>query len=380
MFLMQRPDVIIVGGGIIGCAVAFNLAKAGVRPLVLERGEVAGESSGGAAGMLTTQGHTDEPGPLLDLKLASRALYEALAAELLDRTGIDIEHRRLGHLVPAFTEAEDGAIGTRVTWQKARGLPAEKLDARTAREVEPALASEVKGAGWFREDHHVNNTAVTQALAGATMRLGGHVRTGCPVVDLLRDGERVIGVRTVEGDIATGTVCLCAGAWTRQFEGAAGLPLPLVPAKGQMVVARLDTPALRHVVYGSEAYAIPRPTGEHIIGSTVEFVGYDKRVTVEGITGILTRMTRLVPALREAVMVATWACLRPAAPDALPVLGPVPGRPGLIVATGHFRNGILLAPITGKVIAELVVTGRSSIPLEPCRPDRPFPEGLPTGH
>jgi glycine oxidase len=378
--VIPRPDVIIVGGGIIGCAIAFFLARAGVRPLILDRGKVGGEASSGAAGMLTAQAHTDEPGLLFDLKLASRALYEPLAEELRQRTDLDIEYRRLGHLVPALTEEENELVGTRVAWQAARGLPAVRLTAQEARELEPGLSPASRGAGWFPEDHHVNNTAVTQALASATLRLGGQVRVDCTVVDVVRDGKRVAGVRTLEETIPADTVILCAGAWSRQFETAAGLPLPIIPAKGQIVVARLATPALQHVVYGTGAYAIPRPSGEHIIGSTVEYVGYDKRVTVEAVTGILARMTDLAPALREAEMVASWACLRPAAPDGLPVLGPIPGRRSLLVATGHFRNGILLAPITGKLMAELVTDGKPSISLEPFRPDRPFLSCLPPNH
>jgi glycine oxidase len=330
--------------------------------------------------MLTAQAHTDEAGPLFDLKLASRALYEGLAVELLERTEIDIEYRKLGHAVPALTDKESVGVKGRVEWQATRGLPAVWLENEEALDLEPGLAPDVKGAGWFPEDHHVNNTAMTQSLASATMRLGGEVRTDCAVVDLAREGERVTGAKTTDGTISAGTVILCAGAWTHQFEKAAGIPLPIVPAKGQMVVARLERPALRHVVYGAAAYAIPRTSGDLIIGSTVEFVGYDKRVTVEGVTGILQGITRLVPGLHEAEMVANWACLRPAAPDGLPILGPVPGRPGLVMATGHFRNGILLAPITGKLIAELFVYGKSPIPLEPFRPDRPMPSGHPAGY
>ncbi len=377
---MHRADVVIVGGGIIGCAIAFFLAKSGVRPLILERGQVGGEASSGAAGMLTAQTHTDEPGPLFDLKLASRALYEELANELHDRTGLDIEYRKLSHVAPALTEEENEAVGRRVEWQRARGLPAERLSAREARALEPGLTSDVRGAGWFPEDHHVNNSAATQALASAAIRLGGQVRTDCPVIDLMGEGQRVTGARTRNESLSTGTVILCAGTWTQEFEKAARLPIPVVPAKGQIVVARLDPPALRHVVYGTAAYAIPRSSGEHIIGSTVEFVGFDKRVTVDGMTGILQGITMLVPALHEGAMVASWACLRPAAPDGLPILGGVPGRPGLVIATGHFRNGILLAPITGKLIAELVVDGKPSISLEPFRPDRPFPPGPPADH
>lgn len=369
-----------MGGGIIGCAIAFFLARAGARPLILDRGKIGGEATSGAAGMLTAQAHTDEPGLLFDLKLASRSLYEPLAEELRERTDLDIEYRRLGHLVPALTEEENALVGRRVAWQAAQGLPAVRLTAQEARQLEPGLSPAAMGAGWFPEDHHVNNTAVAQALASATLRLGGQIRVDCSVVDVVRDGKRVTGVRTLKETLSADTVILCAGAWTQQFETAAGLPLPIIPAKGQIVVARLATPALQHVVYGTGAYAIPRPSGEHIIGSTVEYVGYDKRVTVEAVTGILTRMTDLAPALREAEMVASWACLRPAAPDGLPILGPIPGRRGLLVATGHFRNGILLAPITGKLMAELVTNGTSSISLEPFRPDRPFPSGLPTNH
>ncbi len=374
---MARPDVIIVGGGIIGCAIGFHLAKAGVHPLILERNEVAAEASSGAAGMLTAQTHTEEGDPLLPLMLASRDLYASLAEELWDCTEIDIEYRRLGHLLPALSEEEDAAVEKRVTWQVEQGLPAEHLGDREARELEPGLSPEVRGAGWFPEDHHVNNTAVTQALAAALLRLGGKIRTGCPVVDLVREGDRVAGVRTADERIAAGRVILCAGAWSKDFEGAAGIPLPIFPAKGQIIVARMATPAVRHVVYGMAAYAVPRASGEHIIGSTVEHVGFDKRVTIEGVTGILAHMTAQVPALREAEMVASWGCLRPAAPDGLPLLGPVPGRPGLFVAAGHFRHGILLGPITGQLLSELILTGRSSIPLDPFRPDRPFPPGPP---
>ena len=373
----RKPDVAIVGGGIIGCAIAFFLAKAGVRPLVLERGQAGGEASSGAAGLLSAQVHTDEPGVLFDLKLASRALYQLLAAELLDRTEIDIEYRELGHLAPALTEEETEAIAKRVTWQAARGLPAATLTAKEARELEPGLTLDVRGAGWFPQDHHVNNTAVTQAFAGATIRLGGEVRTGCPVQDLIAEGERVVGVRAKDENILADTVVLCAGAWSGQFEKAVGTALPVFPAKGQIVVARKEAPVIRHVVYGAAGYVLPRATGEHLMGSTVEYVGFDKGVTLEGLTSIMEGLLHLVPSLGTAEMAASWGCLRPATPDGLPILGAVPSRPGLIIATGHFRNGILLAPITGKLIAELITQGETSICLEPFRPDRPFPPGPP---
>jgi glycine oxidase len=367
---------VIIGGGVIGCASAFYLAKAGIRCAVLERAQVAAEASSGAGGLLSTLAHVDEAGPYFDLKRASRALFDGLAPELLERTDIDIEFRALGHVVPAFSQEEAERIRARVAWQAARGLPAEWLAAADARALEPGLPPATLGAGWFREDHHVNNTALTQALAAAAMRMGAAVRTGVTVTDLVLDGARVTGVRTGEGTVEAGTVVLAAGAWSCDFEKAAGVPVPVLPAKGQIVVARLPSPAVRHVVYG-EAYVIPRASGEHILGSTVEYVGYDKRVTVEGLAGILGQATALVPALREAEMAASWGCLRPATPDALPMIGPLPGRPGLLFATGHFRNGILLGPITGQIVTDLVATGRSRVPIEPFRPDRVFSAGAP---
>jgi len=373
---IARPDVIIVGGGIIGCSIAFYLAKAGLCPLVLEKTAVAAEASSGGAGLLSAQAHTDERGALFDLKLASRALYPKLADELRERTDMDIEYRQIGHVVPAFSEATASAVRARVSWQTGHGLPARWLTAADAREFEPGLPAGVHGAGWFPEDDHINSTNTTQALAGAVVRLGGKVRVECPVTDLVRDGHRITGVRTAQETISAAEVVVAAGAWSGQFEAAAGIPLPVFPAKGQIVVARLPQPATRHVVY-EEVYVIPRATGEHILGSTVEYVGFDKRVTVEAIAGLLGEATRLVPALREAEMVASYACLRPASADGLPLLGRVAGTPGLVMATGHFRNGILLAPITGTLIADLIVQGRTAIPLAPFRPDRPFPPAPP---
>jgi glycine oxidase len=363
-----------VGGGIIGCSIAFFLAKAGVRPLVLEKTAVAAEASSGGAGLLSTQAHADEPGLLFDLKLASRNLYPSLAGELHERVDTDIEYRRLGHVVPAFSEAEATAVRERVMWQAARGLRAQWLTTSEGRELEPGLPEAVHGAGWFPEDHHVNSTTMTQALASATIKLGGQVTVERTVMDLVRDGKRITGVRTAEGTISAAEVVLAAGAWSGQIAAAAGISLPVFPAKGQIVVARLPQPVLRHVVY-QEIYVIPRALGEHIIGSTVEYVGFDKRVTIEAVSTLLAEATRLAPALREAEMVASYGCLRPGSADGLPLLGRIEGLQGLVIATGHFRNGILLAPITGTLIAELILKSETALPIAPLRPDRAFPPG-----
>lgn len=367
-------DVVIVGGGVIGCAIGVELARAGQRPLILERAEVGAEASSGAAGLLSAQAHSDEAGPFFELKLASRALYPALAQELAERTGIDLEYRRLGHLVPAFSAEEIRKVRARIAWQTARGLRAEWLDAVEARRFEPGLAPDAVGAGRFPDDHHVNNTAVAQALGAAVLRLGGEVRTGCEVTGLTVAGDRITGVRTATGALSAETVVLAAGAWSGALAESAGIALPVVPARGQIVVARLERPALGTIV-SAGVYVIPRATGEHILGSTVEYAGFDKATTAEGIAEVLGRTIRLVPSLSEAEMAANWGCLRPATPDGMPILGEA--RPGLVLATGHFRNGILLAPITGRLIAELILTGAPPPALAPFRPDRQFPPGMP---
>ncbi len=370
----------IVGGGIIGCAVAYYLAKAGLKPLVLEKTSLAAEASSGAAGLLTAQTHSDEDNPLFRLKLASRALYPALAEELRGQLDVDIEYRDLGHLLPTFSESDAGEVKRRIAWQTAAGLHAEWLSRDAARRMEPALSDRLQGAGYFPDDSHVNNTAVAQGFAAAAQRLGAKIRVGCEVTALLRDGNRIVGAQAGAERIAAGLVIVAAGAWSGGFAESLGMPLPIFPAKGQIVVARTPTAVLKRVAYGTDVYVIPRASGEHIIGSTVEFVGFDKRVTVEGMAGLLGQATALVPSLREAEMVANWGCLRPASPDGLPLLGAVPDRSGVILATGHFRNGILLGPITGQLMAELIINGKSSLSLDLFRPDRPFNEALPSGH
>ena len=223
--------MVIVGGGIIGCSIAFSLAKAGARPLILEKTAIAAEASSGGAGLLSTQAHTDEGGPLFDLKLASRALYPDLAAELRERTDTDIELRPLGHVVPAFGPEDATRIRRRVAWQSAQGLTARWLSAAEARDLEPGLPEAVQGAGWFPDDHHVNRTAVTQGLASAVTRLGGQVRVECPVSELLLDGKRVNGVRTAEGPIAAGVVVLCGGGLVWGVSAVRGHPDPRLPGQ-----------------------------------------------------------------------------------------------------------------------------------------------------
>lgn len=365
--MARSAEVIIIGAGVVGCSVAYHLARAGVKKVVVfERGKVGGEASGEAAGMLAAQCEAHAPGPFLDLCLAGRAAFDPLAEELKDLTGIDIEYLRWGTLYLV----EEGEAEARYEWQKRRGLRVEKLAPEEVWKLEPGLKKDIPGALYFPDDHHVHNGELTQALAQAAQVLGVEVREGCPVLGFLRNRRKVTGVRTPEGVVLGETVVLCAGPWSGELGACLGRPIPVGPAKGQLIASELPSLPLRHIVYTKEGYLVPRLRGELITGSTVEFVGFDKRVTFAGLKKLVELALDLLPGLKEQLVARAWAGLRPYTPDALPIIGPLPELKGVFVATGHFRNGILLGPITGRLIRELILGEALSLPLETFSPTR----------
>ena len=372
--LPKSAEVVIVGGGVIGCATAFFLAKAGLAPLVLERDQLGCEASGEAAGMLAPQSEADSPGPFFELCLAGRRLFPSLAEELESTTGIDIEHRQIGILIPFFGDRDRDALLTRARWQRESGLRVEALDRREALAVEPLLSEKVEGAIILPEEAHVNSHALVMALAAAAGRHGATFATGCPAVAIIRDGTRVAGLTSGCGAVSTPTVVLAAGPWSSLFGEALGLRIPVAPGKGELLLVRPEGCLPRRIVYSKQAYLIPTPRGEAILGTTTEFVGYDKRSTLTGMRAILTGVSELIPTVGSASLLRAWAGLRPSTPDDLPLLGHCPGVEGLILATGHHRNGILLGPLTGRLVQELILGRPPSVSMDPFRPNRPMPE------
>jgi glycine oxidase len=363
-------DVAIVGGGIMGCAVALRLAQRGLSVTVIERGIPGAEASSAAAGILGPQMEADGPGPLLELALRSRALYPALAAELRDASGIDIGYVKSGVLAVALDDAQQAELNVRRTWQTARGLRVEPLSAAALRAIEPAISDEVRGAIRFPDDGQVNARelarAFSQAAAGAGVRFlqGRYVRRV-----VVADGAAV-GVELDGEVLGAGTVVLAAGSWSGLVDGGGVPPSVVRPARGQLVSIETRPPLFRHVIsVHGRGYLVPRRDGTVLAGSTLEMVGFRKEVTVGGLAQILGLACSLIPALAEAPVTGSWSNFRPFTEDHLPVLGHTPVR-GLVLATGHFRNGILLAPITAWAIAELVATGQSSIDLAPFSVDR----------
>lgn len=358
-------DVAVIGGGIMGCAIALRLAQRGVRVTVIERGIPGAEASSAAAGMLAPQMEADGPGPMLEMGLRSRALYPSLALELAEATGIDIGYLKSGVLAVALTEEEERGLVARRIWQTGRGMRLENLSGAGAREREPALGDAVRSALFFSDDAQVNPRALARAFSQAAAAAGARFLQGRYVRRVCIDGGVATGVELDGDTLAAGTVIVAAGSWSGLVEGA-GVPASVVrPARGQLVAIETRPPLFRHVlsVHG-RGYLVPRRDGTVVAGSTVEMVGFRKEVTVGGLAAILALAQTLVPGLSEAPVMQSWSNFRPYTEDHLPVLGATAVR-GLVLATGHYRNGILLAPITAQAIADLVSKGTAPFDLTP---------------
>ena len=354
MSSVKPNEVAIVGGGIMGCVVALRLAQQGFAVTVVERGIPGAEASSAAAGVLGPQWEMDAPGPLLDLGLRSRAMYPAFAAELRELTGMDIGFKRCGLIELALDEYGEEALYQRQRWQTAQALNAEFLTATQVKELEPALGPHVRAGLYLQDEGAVNPRTLARALshaaaaAGVTFLQGRYVRSVA-----IADG-RVQGLELDGDDVSADAVVVAAGSWSSLVQGGQ-VPAPVVrPARGQALSVQMRPPLFRHVLAPyRKGYLVPRDDGMAVIGSTLEMVGYRKEVTVAGLTSILQIAAAVVPALGPLPITETWSNFRPFTSDLLPVLGRT-AVDGLYLATGHHRYGILLAPITGELLAQQI--------------------------
>ncbi|MGO9829756.1 MAG: glycine oxidase ThiO [Myxococcaceae bacterium] len=362
-------DVVVVGGGLVGCAVALRLAKAGAQVTVVERSVPGAEASSAAAGILAPQAESEGPGTFLSLCLRSRALYPSFVEEVEALSGIRVGFRPLGVLHAAFSQGSLERLRGRVALQASLGLSAELLEPSAALRLEPGLNPALHGAAHFPGDASVDNRLLMRALSMAAARSGvrfvsGHVRA------LLEHAGRAGGVDVDGAPLVSDAVVVAAGAWTGLVPGCGLSPRQVRPARGQMVMLRARLPLLERVVFSDQGYLVPRADGHLLAGSTLEFEGFAKEVTAAGLKHILALALELAPGLAPLPVVEMWAGLRPFTEDRLPVLGPGP-LPGLFLASGHFRNGILLAPVTAELLTQAVFERTPSLPLEPFRWDRP---------
>jgi glycine oxidase len=350
-------DVAVVGAGVIGLAIGWRLAGRGVNVVVLERGpEPARQTSSVAAGMLAPISETLATElPLMRLGMASVELYPDLVAELAGATGMDTGYLRCGTLLAARDGDEAEALARELTLRESLGLAAHRLRASEARRLEPGLAPTLRLALDVPDDHAIDPRQLTAALARALVGAGGELRVAAPVAEIVRQGERVTGVRLAESgeEIAAEHVVIAAGVWANEI---GGLPkeaiVPIHPVKGQIL--RLHDPSgpglLTRVVRFTGGYLVPRGDGRYVVGATMEERGFDRTVTAGAVFELLRDASELVPSVTELVIDELSAGLRPATPDNLPAIG-AGALPGLHWAAGHFRHGVLLAPITAEIVA-----------------------------
>lgn len=369
---MGTDDVVVIGGGIIGLSIARALAKRGVKVRVLEAGEPGQGASTAAAGMLAPQYEAaGGQAELLQLCLKSSEIYPGFCAELLEESGINPEYSGRGALCPAFSESESWKIIAFEAAQRKAGLAVEVLSPEEVLRLEPNFSPECRGALFLPRDHRVHTRHLFSALLKATQQAGVPIETYTGATSLVIRRNKIEGVQTASKLFPCGGVVLAAGAWSGTLENRKYLPaLPVRPVKGEIV--QLFAPPGKgptHSLIASRCYVVPRDDGSLLVGATEVEAGFDTTVTAGAVSDLLLAAAEAIPGVSSFPFHTAWAGLRPTAPDRLPLLGPY-GPEGLIVATGHYRKGILLAPLTGELIAELITSGKTSIPLDPFSPSR----------
>ncbi|PYQ15601.1 MAG: glycine oxidase ThiO [Acidobacteria bacterium] len=344
-------DVIVVGGGIVGLSAARALAAAGARTVVVERQRVGAEASTAAAGMLAPQAEAEEGSPLLELALRARDHHSALAPALEAETGLTVDLAGRGLIELAFTAEDRRRLAARREWQVRRGLAVEALGPAEVREAEPNVNPEVCGGLYVPGDRCVDNVRLVRALAASAVARGASIVTGRPVTGLVVENGRVAGVTAAAEVLRAPVVINAMGAWAGLLAGDP-LPPPVEPVRGHIVAFDMAPALLRHVVCSPRGYLVPRADGRTLAGSTTERAGFDKTVTAAGLRAVLAIALEIAPVLADVRVADSWAGLRPGTPDGLPVIGPG-ALPGLIHATGLYRNGILLGPLAGEIAAAL---------------------------
>jgi glycine oxidase len=303
------------------------------------------------------------------LCLESFHLYASLLPEL-EATGIDLRYRRDGVLHVALNDDDAAHLRHRFEAQRDVAKGNRWLDRTEIAAEEPGVSSKVVAGLLSPEEHYLDPRRLTEALAEAARRHGATLRTGETVTSFITDGDLLRGVRTKSGLYEADAVLLAAGPWTERLAKPLGVSIPVRPVRGQMLSLRGPAQSLRHVIWGARAYLVPREEGQTFAGATVEEAGFRKRTTDPGLRGLIRGAIELIPSLAGSEVVRSWAGLRPATPDALPVMGLLPGWQNAWVATGHFRNGILLAPISGRLMAASILSGSADKTLAPFTPER----------
>jgi glycine oxidase len=368
---MKMYDAVVAGGGLIGASIALELAEAGLKVGVFDAREPGREASWASAGMISPAPENAEMIPFMPMSLASAALYPEFIRKVEELTGKDAGHRKDGALdiiLDDDSEKVREELNRIVALQRGVGLHAEAINAKRAREMEPALSEEIQAAIFRADEGSLDARAFTEAVLDAARQKGAEVFAGNGARALKKEDGRCRGLLLQDGEATAKWTIIAAGCFSARIAGAEAYA-PVTPAKGQMLALRCDAAQLKHILWLGHKYLVPRKDGRIIAGSTIEDAGFDRDVTAGGLQAILQEVLKIVPALEHARIEETWAGLRPDSPDHLPIIGPTDVE-GLLIATGHFRSGILLAPITARLIREWVTEGRVSVDWERVSPLR----------
>jgi glycine oxidase len=360
-----NQHIIIIGGGVIGLLTAFNLASKGRNVTLIDRSDVGRESSWAGGGIVSPLYPWRYSPAVTALSHWSQDFYPQLAERLLAITGIDPQVHKTGLY---WLDLDDEAEA--LQWAARVSRPLRSVDISAVYDAVPVM-----GGGYSRAVHmadvaSVRNPRLVKSLKAALLALPNVViREHCQVIDFLREGDRVLGVTTGEGDVLGDSVVLAAGAWSGDLLGKLGLTLPVEPVKGQMILYKCAADFLPSMILAKGRYAIPRRDGHILIGSTLEHVGFDKTPTENALDSLKASAIELIPALADAQVVGHWAGLRPGSPDGIPFIGSVPDHEGLWLNCGHYRNGLVLAPASCRLLTDLLVGDEPIIDEAPYAPE-----------
>lgn len=347
-------DVIVVGGGVIASSIAFQLSKRGNKVLMLEKDQVASKASSAAAGMIGAQNELRKDNPLFNLARKSREMFPKLSKELKVLTGIDIELAQNGIFKLAETDEEVSSLQSLLSHQRAHGEEVDWVSSSELRNREPALSQHIKGSMYMPNDGNVSAPHLSSALAHAAAVLGTDILEHTEVYDFIKEKNRIIGVQTMSESFYASETIVAGGAWSKQLVNTVDTNLNTFPVKGECFSVRLKVSPINGTIFAKNCYIVPKPGGRLVIGATEQAHTFDEAVSLHGISKLMNAAINLIPELKNAQWEKAWAGIRPQTVDGIPYLGRHPLFHGLSIATGHYRNGILLAPITGLQMAELL--------------------------
>jgi glycine oxidase len=365
---MKSFDIAIAGAGLIGASIAFELAQAGLKVAVFDRSEPGREASWASAGILSPAPESPAMISMVPLAKASMNLYPALVANIEEISGEKVGFRPKGTIDVFFNKDAIADLSTLIALHHGMGLKAEPLRPEDARELEPSLSRELEAAALRSDEASIDNRAFTHALVSAAKKSGVEIFSDETVTGIVKEGNRCIGLKLGNETVSAKWSVIAAGCFSSNIDGVKEFA-PVRPAKGQMVSLRADGLKIERVIWGEKIYIVPRNDGRILAGATVEYVGFDKQITAGGIEKILSAAIEVIPEFANARIEETWAGLRPDTPDHLPILGPTEIE-GLVIATGHFRSGVLLTPVTARLIRQWITERSVEIDWDRLSPMR----------